>query len=98
MSADVTDLQQLKMVIETVYARYKRIDGVIHAAGLLKDKLFLDQSTDSFELVYKTKVTVLEALTKFIDINKLSSIIFLVQLLDDLATLGNPTMQLLTKQ
>ena len=76
MSADVTDLQQLKMVIETVYARYKRIDGVIHAAGLLKDKLFLDQSTDSFELVYKTKVTVLEALTKFIDINKLSLIIF----------------------
>ena len=76
MSADVTDLQELKMVIETVYARYKRIDGVIHAAGLLKDKLFLDQSTDSFELVYKTKVTILEALTKFIDINKLSLIIF----------------------
>ena len=76
MSADVTDLQQLKMVIETVYARYKRIDGVIHAAGLLKDKLFLDQSTDSFELVYKTKVTILEALTKFININKLSLIIF----------------------
>lgn len=75
-TADVTNLGDLESIVKDTYSQYGRIDGIIHAAGILKDKLFLDQNIDAFSQVYKTKVTILEAIYRYIDIKSLSLLIF----------------------
>ena len=59
-TADVTDPGSLGAVIDQVKAQYGRIDGVIHAAGVVEDKLFRDKQPDSFERVYTTKAAPLD--------------------------------------
>ena len=43
-------------IIDDVYRRHGRIDGVIHGAGVLEDKLMRDKSAESFERVFATKL------------------------------------------
>jgi NAD(P)-dependent dehydrogenase (short-subunit alcohol dehydrogenase family) len=40
-----------------VYARFGRIDGVLHGAGVLDDRLIRDKTLDSFDRVFATKAT-----------------------------------------
>ena len=42
-------------LIDEVYARHGRIDGVIHGAGVIEDKLVRDKEPASFERVVATK-------------------------------------------
>jgi acyl transferase domain-containing protein/NAD(P)-dependent dehydrogenase (short-subunit alcohol dehydrogenase family)/NAD(P)H-dependent flavin oxidoreductase YrpB (nitropropane dioxygenase family) len=42
--------------IEDLYKTYGRIDGVIHGAGVIEDKLLAEKSTESFNRVFDTKV------------------------------------------
>jgi NAD(P)-dependent dehydrogenase (short-subunit alcohol dehydrogenase family) len=55
-AADVRDPQAVRAVVEDVYARHGRLDGVIHGAGLLEDRLVRDKEPESFNRVYRTKV------------------------------------------
>ncbi|MEZ4402977.1 MAG: SDR family NAD(P)-dependent oxidoreductase [Kofleriaceae bacterium] len=43
-------------LIDDVYARHGRLDGVIHGAGVLEDKLIRHKTAASFARVYGTKV------------------------------------------
>jgi malonyl CoA-acyl carrier protein transacylase/NAD(P)-dependent dehydrogenase (short-subunit alcohol dehydrogenase family) len=43
-------------LIDELYRRHGRIDGVIHGAGILEDKLMRHKSSASFERVYATKL------------------------------------------
>ena len=43
-------------LIDEVYARYGRIDGVIHGAGVIEDKLVGDKTLESFERVLRPKI------------------------------------------
>lgn len=43
-------------VIDDIYARHGRLDGAIHGAGILEDKLIRHKTADSFARVYGTKV------------------------------------------
>jgi len=52
---DVRDAEQLTQLIDDVYAWHGRIDGVIHGAGIIQDKLVEDKTTDSFDQVLDTK-------------------------------------------
>ncbi len=54
---DLRDENNLGTLINDLYTSYNRIDGVIHGAGLLEDKLFQDKTEESFERVFSTKVT-----------------------------------------
>ncbi|WP_329521637.1 SDR family NAD(P)-dependent oxidoreductase [Spirillospora sp. NBC_01491] len=54
--ADVRDPQAVRAVVEDVYARHGRLDGVVHGAGLLEDRLVRDKPPGSFDRVYRTKV------------------------------------------
>ena len=54
-NADVTDPDSLAALIDDVQLQYGRIDGLIHAAGVVEDKLFRDKQADSFARVYDTK-------------------------------------------
>lgn len=55
-SADVRDEHQFGGMIDEIYASFGRIDGVIHGAGIIEDKLLEDKSPDSFDRVFDTKV------------------------------------------
>lgn len=61
---DLRDEQALSTFISHVYQEYGRIDGVVHGAGLLEDKLFHAKSLDSFKRVFETKVTPLRVLAE----------------------------------
>ncbi|KAB2346557.1 type I polyketide synthase [Actinomadura rudentiformis] len=53
---DVRDPQAVRAIVEDVYARHGRLDGVVHGAGLLEDRLVRDKVPESFARVYRTKV------------------------------------------
>jgi acyl transferase domain-containing protein/NAD(P)H-dependent flavin oxidoreductase YrpB (nitropropane dioxygenase family)/NADP-dependent 3-hydroxy acid dehydrogenase YdfG len=56
-AADVRDDGAFGRLIESVYRDHGRIDGVVHGAGLIEDKLVLDKSLESFDRVFETKVS-----------------------------------------
>ncbi|WP_443945528.1 SDR family NAD(P)-dependent oxidoreductase [Pedobacter sp. AW1-32] len=56
-SLDLRDEAGLNRLIDQVYAEYGRIDGIVHGAGLLEDKLFQNKTQESFGRVFDTKVT-----------------------------------------
>jgi len=53
---DVRDDEVFSQLIHDIYQRRGRIDGVIHGAGVVEDKLVRDKSDDSFSRVFDTKV------------------------------------------
>jgi NAD(P)-dependent dehydrogenase (short-subunit alcohol dehydrogenase family) len=55
-SLDVRDMDAFQAMVEDVYARYGRIDGVIHGAGIVEDCMFATKSQASFQRVFDTKV------------------------------------------
>jgi NAD(P)-dependent dehydrogenase (short-subunit alcohol dehydrogenase family)/acyl carrier protein len=60
---DCRDEEKLSALINTLYRTYGRIDGVVHGAGLLEDKLFRHKTPESFERVFATKVNPLRVLS-----------------------------------
>jgi acyl transferase domain-containing protein/NAD(P)H-dependent flavin oxidoreductase YrpB (nitropropane dioxygenase family)/NAD(P)-dependent dehydrogenase (short-subunit alcohol dehydrogenase family)/acyl carrier protein len=56
-TCDVRDADAFGAVVDDVYATYGRIDGVIHGAGVIEDKLVADKDPASLERVVSTKVT-----------------------------------------
>jgi acyl transferase domain-containing protein/NAD(P)H-dependent flavin oxidoreductase YrpB (nitropropane dioxygenase family)/NADP-dependent 3-hydroxy acid dehydrogenase YdfG len=63
-SADVRDAEAFGMLVDEIRESCGPIDGVIHAAGILEDKLFRNKELDSFERVYGTKVDPLQVIVK----------------------------------
>ena len=53
---DVRDEEAFASFIAEVYSRQGRIDGVIHGAGVVEDKLVRDKTDESFGRVFDTKV------------------------------------------
>jgi NAD(P)-dependent dehydrogenase (short-subunit alcohol dehydrogenase family)/acyl carrier protein len=54
--ADIRDTDAVRAVVEDIYARHGRLDGIVHGAGALEDRLLGDKSPESFARVYGTKV------------------------------------------
>ncbi len=55
-SVDVRDSEAFGDLIDGIYTRQGRLDGVVHGAGVLEDKLLKDKTADSFTRVFDTKV------------------------------------------
>jgi NAD(P)-dependent dehydrogenase (short-subunit alcohol dehydrogenase family) len=55
-SVDVRDEAAFSGLIDRMYETHGRLDGVIHGAGVIEDKLVKDKSTESFDRVFDTKV------------------------------------------
>jgi malonyl CoA-acyl carrier protein transacylase/NAD(P)-dependent dehydrogenase (short-subunit alcohol dehydrogenase family) len=53
---DVRDEQAFGSLIDQIYSTYGRLDGVIHGAGVIEDKLIKDKTIESFDRVFDTKV------------------------------------------
>ena len=55
-SLDVRDEAALATLINKIRKHYGRLDGVIHGAGVIEDKLIRDKTSESFDRVFDTKV------------------------------------------
>ena len=66
-SVDVTDEAALGALVADIQRRHQRIDGVVHGAGVIEDKLLADKSSDSWSRVVDTKLIGLLLLQKLID-------------------------------
>ncbi|MFD3439718.1 SDR family NAD(P)-dependent oxidoreductase [Streptomyces sp. NPDC058685] len=55
-AADVTDPQAVHAVVRDVRARHGRLDGIVHGAGTIEDRLLSDKDPASFARVFGTKV------------------------------------------
>lgn len=53
--ADVRDEHAFGDMIDQIYQSYGKIDGVIHGAGIIKDKFIRDKTPESFDQVFGTK-------------------------------------------
>lgn len=56
VSCDVRDERAFGGLIEGLYDRYKRIDVVIHGAGVIEDRRLSEKTAESFERVLGTKL------------------------------------------
>ncbi len=52
---DVRGQGALRTLIAGIYSEYGRLDGVIHGAGIIEDKLIEDKLPESFDRVFDTK-------------------------------------------
>ncbi len=68
---DVTDEDGVRALVEGVSKRHGRIDGIVHGAGVIEDKLLADKRSDSWSRVVDTKVIGLLLLQKLVDPSKL---------------------------
>ncbi|WP_308377878.1 SDR family NAD(P)-dependent oxidoreductase [Streptomyces sp. ISL-98] len=55
-AVDVTDADAVRAVIQDVRARHGRLDGIVHGAGTIQDRLLCDKDPASFARVFATKV------------------------------------------
>jgi NAD(P)-dependent dehydrogenase (short-subunit alcohol dehydrogenase family) len=74
---DVRDNEAFSALIDEIYRRLGRIDGVIHGAGVISDKLILAKSVDMFDTVFDTKVLPALTLAARLDLAGLRFIVFL---------------------
>jgi acyl transferase domain-containing protein len=55
VQADVRDAASFAAALDAIYARHRRLDVVVHGAGIIEDKLIADKTTESFDRVVHTK-------------------------------------------
>jgi acyl transferase domain-containing protein/NAD(P)H-dependent flavin oxidoreductase YrpB (nitropropane dioxygenase family) len=75
-SIDVCDDDAVGALIDSLYAKYGRIDGVVHGAGVIEDKLIGDKTPESFERVMRPKVTGALALVRKLRPENLQFLVF----------------------
>ena len=75
-SLDVRETDKFAAFIDEIYEKHGRIDGVLHGAGVLDDKLLGAKNTQEFETVYKTKVAPAIVLAHKLRPEKLSFTVF----------------------
>lgn len=84
--ADVGDRSSLETVLSSINEEVPAIRGVIHAAGILNDKMIADLEWEDFETVLSAKVVGLANLYSLLDIDELD---FLIMLSSITSVLGN---------
>ena len=74
-SADVTDPEVVANVIDVARIELGNVTGIIHAAGVLADRLIEDKTEEQFNSVYSTKVEGLQSLLSATDNDVLKLIV-----------------------
>ncbi|MFC9291684.1 SDR family oxidoreductase, partial [Streptomyces sp. NPDC057052] len=54
-SVDFRDPDAVRQAVKEIHAEHGRLDGVVHAAGVIEDRLIAEKSAESFRRVYGTK-------------------------------------------
>jgi NAD(P)-dependent dehydrogenase (short-subunit alcohol dehydrogenase family) len=66
-AVDVSDPEAVESLLSDLRSRCGRLDGVVHAAGVLEDKLIRHKTADSFARVFATKVAAARLLADGVD-------------------------------
>jgi NAD(P)-dependent dehydrogenase (short-subunit alcohol dehydrogenase family) len=74
--ADVRDESAFAAILEEVGRKFGGIDGVIHGAGVIQDKLIRDKTPESFDRVFGTKVDSALILSRHLDPERLKFCVF----------------------
>jgi NAD(P)-dependent dehydrogenase (short-subunit alcohol dehydrogenase family) len=61
---DARDAGALTAVVESIYARHGRLDGVVHGAGVMVNELIESKSTAVFDDIFSTKVEPIRTLLR----------------------------------
>uniref|UniRef100_UPI00404017F0 SDR family oxidoreductase n=1 Tax=Streptomyces sp. SS7 TaxID=3108485 RepID=UPI00404017F0 len=56
-SVDFREPEAVVQAVKEIHAEHGRLDGVVHAAGIIEDRLIEEKSAESFQRVYATKAT-----------------------------------------
>ncbi|MCP5002639.1 MAG: SDR family NAD(P)-dependent oxidoreductase, partial [Planctomycetes bacterium] len=56
-TVDVSNLEQVKSLVESIQDRYGKLDGIIHSAGVISDNFILKKRAEEFRKVLLPKVT-----------------------------------------
>jgi acyl transferase domain-containing protein len=75
LSADLTQVTDLRPRLDTIVQRFGPITGIIHGAGTLADKLIENKSEQDFDRVYTTKIVGLNTLLNSVDYNQLKHLV-----------------------
>jgi NAD(P)-dependent dehydrogenase (short-subunit alcohol dehydrogenase family) len=75
-SLDVRNRTALSALVADAVARFGRIDGVVHGAGVIEDKLLRDKTPESFDRVFGVKVQSAWALSELLDPEELKFCVF----------------------
>lgn len=75
LSVDITDADAVRTVLHSALLRLPKIDGLIHGAGVLADKLIAKKSMADFELVTRTKIDGLRNLLANLPLEQLRYIV-----------------------
>jgi len=59
---DARDAEAVARLVKEVHAEHGRLDGVVHAAGVIADRLIAEKDVAAFNRVYETKVRGAQAL------------------------------------
>ena len=84
--AHVYDEQAMGHLMAEIYRKYGRLDGVIHGAGIIEDKLIEEKMPDSFDRVFDTKADSAFILSRVLHADSLK---FLVLFSSVAGTFGN---------
>jgi NAD(P)-dependent dehydrogenase (short-subunit alcohol dehydrogenase family) len=76
IACDVRDQDAFEALIAGLYDRFGRIDGVLHGAGVIEDKLILDKTVHSFDNVTRTKTESAFALSRALRPESLKFLVF----------------------
>ncbi len=63
-AVDVRDPAAVSALVDGVYRRHGRLDGIVHGAGVLADRLLADKTPEGFARVWATKVDGARALAE----------------------------------
>lgn len=87
-SIDVSDSDRFAAFIQEIYRARGRLDGVIHGAGIVEDKLIRDKTSASFSRVFSTKVNGADAIVRSVHSDSLRFLVFFSSVTARLGTAG----------
>ncbi|MBE0478692.1 SDR family NAD(P)-dependent oxidoreductase, partial [Candidatus Aerophobetes bacterium] len=73
---DLCHEERFANFLKEIYRRWGKIDGVIHAAGVIEDKLIKDKSAESFSRVFFTKTCPAKVLAEKLQPETLKFLVF----------------------
>lgn len=57
VACDVSNRTEVEQLIRTIKTKYHRLDGIIHSAGVIRDKMLVNKTSEDIQTVLAAKVT-----------------------------------------
>ena len=75
-SVDMRDERAVRGLLDDIYSEYGRLDGVVHGAGIIEDKLIERKDPASFRRVFETKTDSAFLLARLLRFDQLRFLVF----------------------